>query len=50
MLDPSCKYCFNSPLLKEIWESAEGKVKGEVEVTEIQKIEYIPAKEKDATQ
>lgn len=50
VLDPSGKYGFNTPLLREILERTEGKVKDELEVTEIQKIEYVPAKEKDATE
>lgn len=32
-----------------IFERSDGKVKEELEVTEIQKIEYVPAKDKDAT-
>ena len=33
--------------IRELLDRTEGAVKGEVEVTEIQKIEYIPAKEKE---
>lgn len=47
VLGPSGKYGFNTPLLKEIWERVEGKVQDKLEVTEIQKIEYVPAKEKE---
>ena len=32
-----------------IFERSDGKVKDELEVTEVQRIEYVPAKEKDAT-
>ena len=49
LLDPAgnLKHGFNNALLKELLERVEGNVKGEIEVTEIQKIEYVPAKEKE---
>lgn len=36
--------------IRELLDRTEGTVKEELEVTEIQKIEYIPAEEKDATE
>lgn len=35
LLDPSGKYGFNTPLLKEIWERVEGKVTTPIEIGEL---------------
>lgn len=49
LLDPAgkLKHGFNTMLLRELLERVEGGVKTEVEVTEVKKIVFVPAKEKE---